>query len=164
MKKAQYQALHDFVAARPALRQTVVHTSKILPLIVYVAYPVLLLWMVFFDRAGLLRAILVPAVGFVAATVVRSGQNLPRPYEALGIPAIAPKDTHGKSFPSRHAACVAVIALTTLHEAWIPGVLLIIIGILIAVSRVLAGVHFIRDVVCGLLIGGLVGLIGMYVI
>jgi membrane-associated phospholipid phosphatase len=97
-------------------------------------------------------------------TVLRKAINAPRPYECLGIPAISPKDTVGKSFPSRHAACVGVIAVTTLYEVPAWGVALLVIGVLIAASRVLAGVHFLRDVVCGLLLGGIIGYVGMYLI
>lgn len=81
----------------------------------------------------------------------------PRPYETLGIPAITKKDTVGKSFPSRHAACGSVIALTALWAAPPLGYVLVVVSLLIALSRVLAGVHFIRDVLSGWLLGAIIG-------
>lgn len=164
MKQSTYQAIHDFVTARPALRQAVILCTKLLPGIVYVSYPLMLVYLFLTHSHGFLRALLVPAAGFLTVTVLRAAINAPRPYECPGIPSVSPKDTKGKSFPSRHAACAAVIAVTTLHELPLPGILLSAIALLIGLSRVLAGVHFLRDVLCGLLLGGFLGWAGMYLI
>lgn len=92
------------------------------------------------QRQWLLRGILVPAAGFLLVTELRSVINAPRPYEALEIPSVTPKDTKGKSFPSRHAACGAVIAGTALFTVPVIGGPLLVISLLIAVSRVRLGV------------------------
>jgi membrane-associated phospholipid phosphatase len=78
----------------------------------------------------------------------------------MGIPALAPKDTQGKSFPSRHAACAAVIGVTALYTLRAFGVFLCAVALLTAASRVLSGVHYLRDVVCGLALGGAVAVVG----
>ena len=164
MKQQSYISLHQAVACRPALRAAVIRSTRPLPALVYGAYPLMLLWLALAHRDQLLRALAVPAAGFLTVTLLRAAINAPRPYEVLDLPPISPKDTRGKSFPSRHAACAAVIAVT----AWalLPplGAALGLIAVLIAVSRVLAGVHFLRDVVCGLLLGGFIGLAGMYLV
>lgn len=162
MKREQYQTIHEFVLARPGLERVVQVSTRVLPGLVYVSYPLLLLYLLVTQSPGLLRAIWVPVAGFLAVTALRAGINAPRPYERLDIPAITRKDTVGKSFPSRHGACAAVIAVTAFHEIPVLGVLLMAVSGLIAVSRVLAGVHFVKDVVCGLLLGGLIGWVGMY--
>jgi len=74
------------------------------------------------------------------------------------------KETAGKSFPSRHAACAGVIAVTALKTLPPLGVFLSLVALGICLSRVLAGVHFLRDVVAGLLLGAGIGVLGMYVI
>ena len=135
---------------------------KLLPGLVYGAYPLMLLGLLLFRRELLLRAVLVPAAGLLIATGLRAWINAPRPYEALGIPPLTPKETKGKSFPSRHAACAAVIAVTALKVLPPLGAVLWGIALMIALTRVLSGVHFVRDVVCGLLLGGLIGWVGMY--
>lgn len=164
MKHTLYHRIHDYVTQHPSLRQAVVLSTKLLPGIVYAAYPLMLLWLLVFQRQELLRAILVPAIGFLATTWLRAWINAPRPYEQLDIPPISKKDTVGKSFPSRHAACAAVIAVTALHALLPLGIALSIVALLIALSRVLAGVHFLKDVLCGLLLGGVIGWLGMYMI
>ena len=143
------------------LKRAVTLGTKFLPGIVYLSYPLMLLWLIFMDRGALPRAVTVPAAGFLICTVLRAKINAPRPYEKLGIPAVTKKDTVGKSFPSRHAACGSVIAVTALWAVPPLGVFLLAVSLLIAVSRVFAGVHFIRDVSAGWLLGALIGLIGI---
>ena len=160
MNKDFYRKLHDFVMERSGLYKLVVWGVKLLPGIVYAAYPLLIGYLAIWHRENLLRGILVPAIGFLLVTVLRAWINAPRPYEAMGIPAITPKDTKGKSFPSRHAACGSVIAVTAIFTAPVLGWALLVISLLIALSRVLAGVHYIRDVTVGWLLGAGIGLLG----
>ncbi len=164
MKQQFYTSLHRTVSGRPLLRAAVLWGTRLLPALVYGAYPLMLLWLALFQRGELLRTMAVPAVGFLSVTLLRAAINAPRPYEALGIPPLCPKDTQGKSFPSRHAACAAVIAVTAWRVLPPLGAVLGVIAVLIALSRVLSGVHFLRDVVWGLILGGGIGLIGMYLI
>lgn len=161
MNKEFYQNLHTFVETHGALRKAVTLATKALPGIVYVSYPVMLVYLFFVGSGLLLRSVLVPAAGFLICTVLRKWINAPRPYEAFNIPSITPKDTAGKSFPSRHAACGAVIAVTALWSAPALGWVLLVVSILIPVSRVLAGVHFIRDVLAGWALGAAIGFVGM---
>ena len=47
---------------------------------------------------------------------------------------------------------------------WMPGgILFLILGVLLAVIRVIGGVHFPRDVAAGAAIGILVGILGFYI-
>ena len=145
------------------LYRLVVWSVKLLPGIVYASYPLLVVYLAVCRRDDLLRGILVPAAGFLLVTGLRAWINAPRPYEAMDIPAITPKDTKGKSFPSRHAACGSVIAVTALFTAPALGWVLLVISLLIALSRVLAGVHYIKDVTAGWLLGAAVGLLGFLI-
>lgn len=163
MKKDFYRKLHDLVMEHSRLHRLVVWGVKILPGIVYASYPLLVVYLAVCRREDLLRGILVPAVGFLLVTWLRAWINAPRPYEAMDIPAITPKDTKGKSFPSRHAACGAVIAVTAIYTAPVLGWSLFAVSLLIAVSRVLAGVHYIKDVMAGWLLGAGIGLLGFLI-
>ena len=104
-------------------------------------------------RGGaLLRAVLVPGISFVLVTVLRKVINAPRPYEVFDASPVIPKDTRGNSFPSRHAFSIFVIAMT--FYACCPlvwaGPVMFAAGVLLAVIRVVSGVHFPCDVVWGL--------------
>ena len=128
--------------------------NKILTAIVFVAYPALLLWLFFRMPQNLVRSILVPLDGFIIVSVFRYLVNRKRPYEAFELAPLIPKDTSGKSFPSRHVFSAAIIAFTFLAtpEMKVLGILLIFCTIAIAVIRVISGVHYISDVIAAILI------------
>ena len=116
-------------------------------------------------RAALfLRALLVPAISFAAVTLFRRIFNAPRPYEKFGLPPAIEKDTAGKSFPSRHVFSVFIIAATIFYVHPSAGILLGLLGVVLAVLRVIGGVHEPRDVIAGALAGILCGVLGYYVL
>jgi membrane-associated phospholipid phosphatase len=115
---------------------------------------------------ALLYALLVPGISFVLVSVFRRIVNAPRPYEVFdGVPVIA-KDTLGKSFPSRHAFSIFVIGMAfcaCCPLTW-AGPTILVLGVALAVIRVIAGVHFPRDAIAGALAGILLGYMGFWVL
>ena len=103
-------------------------------------------------------------VGFVIVTVLRHFINAPRPYELRSFYKVSPRTKEGKSFPSRHAYSAFVIA--TLAWIWHPAISLstLALALVVCIARVLVGIHFIRDVVCGALLGILAGVLGILLI
>ena len=89
---------------------------------------------------------------FVLVSVFRYFFNAPRPYEIYDFTPIYNKKTVGKSFPSRHVFSAFIISLMILHFNVIAGVVFLALSVILAFVRVLAGVHFIKDVVAGALI------------
>ncbi len=100
-------------------------------------------------------------VGYVAVTVARRLVNAKRPYEVYDFYEVKPKDKSGEGFPSRH--CYSAFSISTL--AWLvhPAAFaaLTLLSILIAVTRVLLGIHFIRDVAVGAACGVIFGVLGV---
>jgi len=72
------------------------------------------------------------------------------------------RNTDPHSFPSGHAARAFLIAVmaAALGPAW-TGILLWIWAPLVALARVAMGVHYVSDIVAGMLIGILAALIGL---
>ena len=126
--------------------------NRVLTALGYVAFPLLLIMQAIsgaWDEA--LRTALVAAAGFLSLSIARHILNKPRPYEVLSIEPLIKKDTHGKSFPSRHTFSMFMIAFCWFFWCVPVGILLTIAGIAIAVMRVLGGVHWPRDVVVAFL-------------
>ena len=109
------------------------------------------------------RAILVPGFVFFGGTVLRAKLNFPRPYEQPGFTPLVPKETHGKSFPSRHALSAAVLAAVWCYFYPAAGAAMVVVAAAICVLRVLAGVHFPRDVLAGAALGFALGYVGMWI-
>lgn len=101
------------------------------------------------------------AVGYATVTVARKLINLPRPYEVYDFYTVKPREKRGESFPSRH--CYSAFVISTLSWLVSPMVFaaLLILAILIATTRVLLGIHFVRDVVCGGGVGIVFGVLGV---
>lgn len=112
----------------------------------------------------IVKLLTVTGVPFVLVSILRRVINEPRPYELLEFYEKKPKGKSGRSFPSRHVFSVFVIA--TVLVTWDPlvAVLLFAAGVLLALLRVALGIHFVRDVVAGALIGAASGGIGLAVL
>ena len=111
-----------------------------------------------------LRLCVAGAVPFFVVTVLRKLIDAPRPYELYSFYENAPKKKQGSSFPSRHVFSSFLIAiLSYILSPWLTAAVALV-GVALSVSRVLLGIHFVRDVVAGALIGITSGLIGLVLI
>lgn len=112
----------------------------------------------------ILKILVITGVPFVVVSVMRKIINAPRPYELLEFYEKKPKGKAGQSFPSRHVFSVFVIA--TVFFAWEPIIAagLILAGVLLAFLRVALGIHFVRDVIAGALIGIASGSVGLLIL
>ena len=111
---------------------------------------------------GLLaRAVLVPGAVFGGGSVLRAVLNRPRPYQQPGFVPLLPKETLGRSFPSRHALSAAVIAAAWLPVSPAACTVLAVLALALCAARVLAGVHTPADVLAGAALGFALGALGM---
>lgn len=108
--------------------------------------------------------LIITGVPFIVVSVIRKIINAPRPYEVLEFYSKKPKAKRGQSFPSRHVFSVFVIATALMTCNVFLGLALILGGIILSVLRVILGIHFIRDVVAGGIIGIVSGAIGILVL
>jgi hypothetical protein len=98
------------------------------------------------------------AVGLLINQVISHIWHRPRPYEAhpQGIlPLIS--GSHDPSFPSDHATAAFAIAFGILFVAFRAGLVLLLWATLIALSRVLVGVHYPTDVLASVVVGLVAG-------
>lgn len=136
--------------------------NKSITTIVYITYPLVLVFLVITQDARFWRVLLAPAISFVLVSLFRRYIDAPRPYEVSDAEPIIKKDTKGQSFPSRHVFSIFVIATTLYYISKPLGLAFMIAGVLLAILRVIGGVHFPRDVVVGAIIGILSGMLGFY--
>ena len=179
MTPERYQKLLHWMEAHPAVRAAVIALNRWLPAVPFVCYPLLLvllnvqwfrLLQVGLNQTALdfmqliARAVFVPAFVFLGGTLLRARLNFPRPYEQPGFTPLVPKETHGKSFPSRHALSAAVLAAVWCYFYPAAGACMVVVALLICALRVLAGAHYVRDVAAGALLGFALGAAGMYLL
>ena len=133
---------------------------------VYVAgFGALLLWQLLDKEYVMSLACAVSAlVGLALVTLMRKAINAPRPYELYTFYEKKPKKKSGNSFPSRHAYSAFVIATLFFTESIAIAIILLVFALGMCVSRVLLGIHFIRDVMAGALIGVIAAISGLLLI
>jgi len=164
--KETYIRMMEALRKNTKLAKTITYTNKFITYLVFLMYPVLLLYLLITKSEWLFRAIVVPLDTFIILSVFRYLVNRPRPYEKFNTAPIINKDTKGKSFPSRHVFSAFVIAMTfyfTLPYLWV-AVVLLVMSLAMAVIRVVSGVHFISDVLVGALVGIVGAIIGFAII
>lgn len=135
-----------------------------LPLIMFVSYSILIVFMFFSDIKIFAKITLSPLTVFATVTFFRKIFNRPRPYEKFATTSVFGKNKKGESMPSRHTACAFIIAMAFMYVSIPLGIAYLIISALIMISRVLAGVHFISDVIAGMAISLLYGYFSFFII
>lgn len=148
MNRERYEAVTGFFYENDKARYALQFTYHFLPLLLFVAYPALLIYTLIqygFDEV-FLKVLLVPFFTLAVVTVVRRLINAERPYERYGIPSVFNKQTVRQSLPSRHTASAFIIAMSFWYIFPPLGIAAMVVSVLIALSRVLSGAHFIRDV------------------
>lgn len=161
MTADRYRAVIGWFNARPAAKKLLRAVSLGSVAAVYLLYAGLVVLMMLRGNSLLWPLLVVPAVVFVLGTALRRAINRPRPYETLGFTPLFPKDTKGQSLPSRHcfsAACIAVAAIPVSPAA---AAVLAGLAVVIALTRVLCGVHYISDVLVGLVFGAAASRLGL---
>lgn len=107
------------------------------------------------------NAVLTPAITFIVVTIVRRLINAPRLYKVYSIKPLIAKKKEGESFPSRHTLSITIIAMVGVYVWWPVGIVLWIMSVCMGISRVLAGVHFPKDVLAAAMISIVAGM-GMF--
>lgn len=161
MTADRYRAVIGWFNAHPAAKKLLRAVSLGSVAAVYLLYAGLAVLMMLRGNSLLWPLLAVPAVVFVLGTALRRAINRPRPYETLGFTPLFPKDTKGQSLPSRHcfsAACIAVAAIPVSPAA---AAVLAGLAVVIALTRVLCGVHYISDVLVGLVFGAAASRLGL---
>ena len=105
----------------------------------------------------------IPASGFVLFSLFRHWINVPRPYENWNIQPLLEKHSSGHSFPSRHVFSATMISMCVCQLSLPLGLASMLLSLLLALFRVMGGVHYPKDVLVawalGLAWGGLFWLV-----
>lgn len=167
MREEQYKMVTQFCTATKSRTNTITALHDVLPMIMIVFYPLQLLCLFIndgFTSEAFLKVLIVPLVVLIAVTLTRYLINAKRPYEVYDYTPVVPKNTKGKSFPSRHTASAFIIAMAFMYLKVELGIIMLVIATVIGITRVVSGAHFIRDVIGGAVIGIICGLLGFYLI
>ncbi len=164
MTEARYKNLMEFLSSRRIYVTAINLSDRIITAIVALSYFFGIIYAFATKSDRLIPMIVVPAISFVFVSLFRSFYDALRPYEVYSTLPVLKKDKAGKSLPSRHIFSIFVIAMALMGVLRPLGIFVIVLGFIQAFIRVIGGVHFIRDVIVGALVGLLCGYAGIYLI
>ena len=162
MNKNGYIACLNFFSEHKKLKNFLLVLQKALEITFYVIYPLFLAYLIVMNNTFWVRSAIICGVGLIAVSVLRARLNAKRPYEVFGFEPILKKDKKGNSFPSRHVFSAAIISVNVGVVFPVLGIVLGLFALIIALLRVALGVHFIKDVVFGVICGLILGLTGIF--
>jgi len=116
-------------------------------------------YFLFKNKFTFLKLTLTLILTFIFTYLVKNLVFLDRPYQLNNqIPPVlvVPK---GSTFPSAHAAYAAALAITVFLYNKKTGLVFILTAFLIGLARILAHVHFVTDVITGLILGAFLALL-----
>lgn len=160
MSKSQYIKCLAYFQKHTTSKKILLTCASVLPLIIFISYPLFLISI--YQTDFIYLAIILPASAFITNTLIRKHINAPRPFEVYDFEPLKPHDK-GESFPSRHSTSALIIALTIGHIYPTLGIVLGIISLLIGLTRILCGVHFLKDVLAGFGIALVFGLVFLFI-
>lgn len=155
-----YKAISEYIKNNNGLVKAINWLDKAITYTTVVFYIIFLVYSFYQipNDGGLLlyRSILVPAISFIIVSIYRKILSAPRPYEVYDFTPVLSKETKGKSFPSRHVFSIFMISFTIMQVSISFGAIVFVLGILLAVIRVIGGVHFIKDVIAGFFMAAII--------
>lgn len=164
MKSDRYIRISDYIRNTKYGEKIIYYINEIATKIVYVAFMMLIILNIGYKNEELVRVILVTGISFALVSVARKKINAKRPYTVYAFDPIIKKDKQGETMPSRHVFSAFVIAMAYLYMKPELCLIIFISGTVIAIVRVIGGVHFPKDVIVGAILGVLCGIVGFYII
>lgn len=163
MNQQTYRKITDGIRGLKNGEKIVQFINSIATKIVYMAYVVGIIILFDEKNKGLARFVAVTAISFILVSIVRRCINSERPYTMYDFKPIIEKNKKGESMPSRHVFSAFIIGMAFLYIGEIPlGIIVFVCGLIIAIVRVISGVHFPKDVIVGALVGILCGVVGFF--
>lgn len=165
MTKTRYFSIKKWFETHTAALKILEAIYKVIPLAIIILYPIFAV-LLFFESGlshALIKYFVVPLTVLTAISVLRKIIKKPRPYEVYDTASVIPKKNKGNSFPSRHTASAFIIALAVMSVNIPCGIFMLLLAVLVALSRILAGVHFICDVMGAVLISTVIGIVFFFI-
>lgn len=162
MNEQQYIKITSYFRKTKLREKIVIYLCKYTPLIVVFCYFATLTTLLISKSEKLILFLLIPATNFIFITFLRKILNRPRPYDVFNhIPLVKYTSGKGKSFPSRHTSSAFIIAISYFYINYVYlGLFMLIVAIIIGLSRIIAGVHFPKDIIAAIVISIIWAFIG----
>ena len=162
MKRNQYKRMTAGLRAKPGLLQAFTILNKVAPWVYGALYAFLVFGAIPYPML-LARIVMVPVGSFLLIQLASMFLEYPRPYMLFDLePAIPEHARDPHTLPCKPVFWYTMIGLSFFFvlNNHIPGILLLIGAAGLGVIRVWGGLHFTRDVIAGIVLALIFGLLG----
>lgn len=165
-KAVKLPRIYTRVFNRPRLVAFLKIFDKSAVILTAVAYLAALIWCAVKDPPSLVGLLVSTAIPFAGISLFRKLFNAPRPYELYDLSEFIDSAglKRGSSFPSRHVASAFLIGSSLCFVNPIAGVAVLALAVGMGACRVFLAKHFLRDVIAGAAMGGILGAAGMLIV
>ena len=163
MNRETYRKTAEYINSHTKLKSIVSFTEKYSSKPSVIIFFGLLFYLTIKLDARVFAVGAVPFAVFCLVTFIRKKLNFKRPFEEIGFESVVPHST-GNGCPSRHAASCTVISMAAFFISIPLGIISSVFSLIVCISRVITGVHYIRDVLWGAFIGMISGYIVYFII
>lgn len=163
MDRKIFKALYNFGVKSGAVKAAALVTRASQPVFMLVFLAGLISFFLYFGLKKTLLFALCSFICLVLNSLLRKVIGRERPFSAEGVKCYIEHKNDG-SFPSNHAACSMVIAVSWAACSVGAAGVFVLMAVITGISRVFVGVHYPLDVLVGWLIGVLFGFLCCFVI
>lgn len=158
--KTFYITINKFINKFPFIKSGIFFLSKFCPWIIAVFYALFVLKLYLeYGVNQTLHLIYLPLLTAFICAVLRIIINRERPWEKYSFQAVDDKNRGGHSFPSIHVGLALSITLCVIPYGPNMSLLLMTVTIVIIISRLLTGLHYISDIVFSMIIAWLINML-----
>ncbi|GFI61809.1 undecaprenyl-diphosphatase BcrC [Clostridiales bacterium] len=152
-----YLLVYSFVQSHKSLHKSIIFINSISPKVMMVLFYGLMPILAIMRDLRIIPFAAFPLAELLIVTKFRDAVDRPRPFDVLDVMPLE-KHSSGHSFPSLHCSSSFSITTALYYINPILGTIGLAVSILVAVSRLLAGVHYPSDILAGTAIGLLFGI------
>lgn len=158
--KTFYLTINQFINKFSFIKSGIFFLSKFCPWIIGVFYSLFVLKLYLEHGVNqTLHLLYLPLLTATICAVLRIVINRPRPWQKYSFQPIDDKNRGGHSFPSIHVGLALSITLCVIPFGPNMSLLLMTVTIVIIITRLLTGLHYISDILFSIIIAWLINML-----
>lgn len=138
-------AFYNFTVSHEFISKLAVFITKFSSKFFSVIYFCVVSWLIYNRDYRLISFILIPALVYLIVNLIPFFYNRRRPFAEYNLKNLV-KQREDHSFPSTHTASALIISLAILAISLELGILMIVLAVITAFSRIMVGVHYPTDI------------------
>jgi len=143
--------LYNFTVSHELVSKLAVFITKFSSKFFSIIYFAVGGWLIYNSDPRLRTFILIPASVYLIVKLIPGLYNRRRPFAEYGLQNLV-KQREDHAFPSTHTASSLIISLVVLKISFELGIIMFVLAVITAFTRIMVGVHYPSDILGGWLI------------